>query len=161
MYTCSSNCHGSWQLVHGSCHAWCALVISKVWLRHCLPAPIQPFPLPAPIQPFPLPASIHLFHLPAPIPIQPFHLPVPIYLFCPPTFIHLFYLQAFLYHISIAILSMHLVNASVTLLNRRKTLLPWTIMQVTETEHSMKDFFSNNVTSRLSNNYNLETAQVG
>ena len=34
-------------------------------------------------------------------------------------------------------------------------------MQVTETEHSIKDFFSNNVTSRLSNNYNLETAQVG
>ena len=35
-------------------------------------------------------------------------------------------------------------------------------MQVTETEHSIKDLFSNNVTSRLSNNYyNLETAQVG
>ena len=57
--------------------------------------------------------------------------------------------------------SMHLVNASVTLLNPRKTLLPWTIMQVTKTERSIKDFFSNNVTSRLSNNYNLETAQVG
>ena len=57
--------------------------------------------------------------------------------------------------------SMNLVNASVTLLSPSKTLLPWTIMQVTETEHSIKDFFSNNVTSRLSNNYNLETAQVG
>ncbi len=43
---------------------------------------------------------------------------------------------------------LHLVNTSVT--SSSQTLLPWTIMRITEAEHSISDFFRINVKPRIS-----------